>query len=386
MKRIGSLWGTLVVVMTLAACNLGTTPSTPQPIVTPSTAPLSVKPSLSLIAPRDGDEFVVNQPVLVNVTATDDVGVTRVQLFANGSVVKTVSSNASGGDRSLSALLDYTPRATGEVNLRVLAFRDSVASDPLDLRIVVKQSLIASVTPITSGGSSGSGTGSTLPSIPNDGVCRAMTITGVNFRTSPTTTQGNNIITTLQANTLMPVVGRLPDNTWWQVVANNTTGWVSAAFVSISGNCFNTPIQSVTTPTPTPTRTPTPLPTSNIPTNTPVPTTVPLPDLVVTNIVGEMAVTLSGGTVTRTYSFTITNIGQGITGQFAVTMTIDNGTPVEIGVVGGLNPGQSVALTRDITFSAAGTYQIRVDVDPANQVTEVSDFNNRGDITVVVSN
>lgn len=385
MKRIGGFAAVWLVLLMLSACNLGATPSTPQPIRTPSPpSPHSTKPTLTLIAPRDGDEFIVNQPILVNVTASDSVGVTRVQLFANGSVVKTVSSNASSGDRTLSALLDFIPRTTGEVNLRVLAFRDSVASDPIDLRVMVKSSALPTVTPLAGGGSSGGG--GFVPIIPNDGVCRVMTITGVNFRTSPTTTQGNNVIRVLAANTLAPVVGRLPDNTWWQINLDGTVGWVSAAFVSISGNCLNVPVQTFATPTPTATATLPPTATPNVPTNTPPPTTVQLPDLVVTNITGELNVTLSGGTATRTYSFTITNIGQVPTGQFAVTMSINNGAPVEIGVVGGLNAGQSIALTREITFNAAGIYVIRVDADPANQVTEVSDFNNRGDITVTVNN
>jgi len=80
-----------------------------------------MKPDVTIVSPTDGSEYVVNNQVLVSVTASDSIGVTRIQLFANDSIVKTVSSESLSGDRTLPAVLDYTPRAAGTVNLRVIA-------------------------------------------------------------------------------------------------------------------------------------------------------------------------------------------------------------------------------------------------------------------------
>jgi len=382
----------VLLAMVLVACNLGTRPDTPQSIVTPSvSAPSSQVPTVTIVSPNGGDRFPINQPVLVSAIANDSVGVTRVQLFANGSIVKTVSSASNAGDKTLSSILDYTPRTAGDIVLRILAYRGTVASDPVEITITAQEQSVTNPTPIplpntgNSGGSSGAGN---VPVIPNDGVCRVLTNVGLNFRGTPSTTSGDNILSTLQAGTLAPMVSRLADNTWYKVNVNNRVGWVSgsAQFVTVTGNCFSIPVESQQTPTPTATtapnviNTPTRIPTA---TNTPTPQR---PDLIVTNIFGETAISLAGGTAIRTYSANITNVGQGSASQFSVIVTINNEPPLELGVVGGLEAGQSVVLTRDITFSSAGTYNIRVDIDPTNQVNETSEVNNRGDITVTVNN
>jgi hypothetical protein len=320
----------------------------------------------------------------VNAVATSGEGVTRVQLYANGSPVKTVSSVSPLGDTTLNATLDYTPRAVGTVNLRVLAFRGAISSDPVDLQVNVTSAGVQPTPLPTSGGGGGSSGGGNVV-IPPDGVCRVLTNTAVNFRSAPTTTQ-QNVILTLPASTLAPVLARLPDNTWWKIAYNNQFGWVFGQLVTLTGNCFSIPVELGVTPTPTSPPTSTTVPptnTSSAPSATPVPQR---PDLLVTNIFGRTTISLSGGSVTEPYSVTITNAGIGPAGQFSAVMTVNNGPTLDLGTVSGLDRGQSVVLQRDITFSAPGTYNIRVDVDPSNTVAETSEVNNRGDITVTVTN
>lgn len=384
------IWILVLLTLGLTACNLGVNQDTPQPIATSteSVAP-TLKPVVSIVSPNNGDTFPVNQPILVSVSATDSVGVTRIQLFANGSIAKTVSSASNAGDKVFSAVLDYTPRTTGEVTLRVLAYRGVTASDPVDVAVTVQSQ--ASTQPTTiplPGGGGSSGTSGTLPTIPNDGVCRVLTNVGLNFRSAPNTTTGN-ILLTLNAGTLAPVTARLSDNTWYKITYNGQTGWVSGntQYVTLTGNCFNVPIESTATATPTVTPT---LSVTNTPTRTPTPTNTSIPqrpDLIVTNITGDTTIALAGGaSITRSYSVTITNVGLGASGQFSATISVNNGTPLDLGAVGGLEAGQSVVLMRDLTFTSAGTYALRVDADPANQVLEVSEVNNRGDISVTVNN
>jgi hypothetical protein len=376
----------LFFVCSIVACNLGAPEPTPQPLPTTNplpTNPSGSKPSLTVSSPRSGDSFPVNAPIFVNAVATSSEGVTRVQLYANGSPVKTVSSVSPLGDTTLNATLDYTPRAVGTVNLRVLAFRGAISSDPVDLQVNVTNAGTQPTPLPTTGGGGSSGGGNVV--IPPDGVCRVLTNTAVNFRSSPTTTQ-QNVILTLPASTLAPVLARLPDNTWWKIAYNNQFGWVFGQLVTMTGNCFSIPVELGVTPTPTSSPTSTTVPPTNTP-SAPSATPVPQrPDLLVTNIFGRTTISLGGGSVTESYSVTITNAGIGPAGQFSAVMSVNNGPTLDLGTVSGLDRGQSVVLQREITFSAAGTYNIRVDVDPANTVPETSDVNNRGDITVTVTN
>jgi subtilase family serine protease len=57
-----------------------------------------------------------------------------------------------------------------------------------------------------------------------------------------------------------------------------------------------------------------------------------------------------------------------------------------LGTVGSLEQGQSVVLQTTVTYTSTGTFNLRVDVDSANAVQEVSEINNRGDISVTVTN
>ncbi|XWX02560.1 CARDB domain-containing protein [Aggregatilineales bacterium SYSU G02658] len=389
----GAILRLIYVVMIGAACNLGAAPAQPTRIPpTPTVfAGAANPPEVTILSPQNGAQFPVNQPLFVEARATSPEGVTRIQLFANGSPVKTVSSTSPAGDTTFTATLDFTPRAVGPVNLRVQAFRGVVASAPADLQIVVvNQAAQPTPLPLPGGGGGSAGGGGGGLVIPPDGVCRIVTNSGVNLRSTPTTTQ-NNILTTLPASTLAPVIARLPDNSWWKVSVGSRIGWVSNTVVTITGNCFNVPIEQAATPTPNiPPPTPAPTLTPFVPTNTPaIPAATvppPLPDLVVTSIFARTPLTLSGGSVTETFSVTVTNAGLGPAGAFNATIRIDNGAPLDLGAVSGLQQGQSVVLQRQLTFSGPGTYNIRVDVDPNNQVPEISEVNNRGDITIVVTN
>ena len=319
-----------------------------------------------------------------SVTATDRIGVTRVQLFANGALVKTLSSRASEGDLTLSGVLDYQPRAVGEVRMQVLAFRGTVGSDPAEItvRVVDRQQ------PATAVVTQNIPTGPVIPSIPNDGVCRAMTTAGLNMRRAPVTNT-NNVIRVLSQYTLAPIVGRLPDNSWWKIIVGTDVGWVSAQFTTISGNCLSVPVEQPLTPTvaPSATFTNTP-PVTATPTATATRTNTPIPgrpDLIVSSISGEQNVRIPSGavSVTQRYSIVVTNAGLGPSGQFSVTLRIGSEV-MDLGAVSDLANGESFVLEKDVTFSAPGTYELRVDVDPENEVPELSEVNNRGDLTVTV--
>ncbi|MCA9912647.1 MAG: SH3 domain-containing protein [Anaerolineae bacterium] len=383
-----------VLVLVLTGCNLGAAPDeTEEPL--PDQTVASGAPTVTILSPEDGSESVIDEEILVSIQAQDSVGVTRAQLFANGQIVNTVSSEALEGDPNFEGVLRFTPRTTGDFTLRVLAFRGATSSAPAEIVVTVREdqsSIVVTTRPDNN-----------APQIPNDGVCRAYINTGLNFRSEPTTSR-DNVIIVLSAGDLYPVVARLGDNSWWKLSVNGTFGWVAASFTTLYGNCSGVPVENViiNTPTtaPTATRTSTAIPTNTpLPTltNTPRPTATPgLPDLIIPSVAWEgeedEPIILPTGEedVTVVFTVQISNLGRGPSSQFSVLMTVElNGSdedPVEydLGAVGSLNADQSIVLEQEVVFPEVGEYDIRVEVDPDDAVDEISEVNNRADLTVEV--
>jgi uncharacterized protein YraI len=344
------------------------------------------KPAVAIASPQNGAEVVVGDTIFVSANATDTIGITRIQLLANNQIVKTVSSDAVSGETNKSALLDYTPRFAGAVTLQVVAYRGSTASDPAQIQITVRDSQ-AQVTATAAQDVN-------VPVIdPNDPTCRVLVNSGLNFRTGPGTNY--DIITVLSAGTVLPIVGRVGDNSWWQLSSGTAVGWVSAQFTTTYGVCSNVPVLvPPASPTPKGGPTSTPTPTATPPaTNTSVPPTITntpgLPDLVITSITGPDTVTIVAGQsqVTQSYSVAISNLGFGPTGQFNNTIAVlPGGSDIDLGAVSNLNPGESINLTVNITFTGAGSFTIQAKADSGAKITEVSEVNNGGAISVTVKN
>lgn len=364
-------------LLILSACNLSSGPR--EQLLPTSTGPVSQRPVVVITSPADGAEFTVNQQILVTAAATDSVGVTRVQLLANGRIVKTISSESPTGSQTLNAVLDFTAREAGTVNLSVVAFRSSIASDPALISVTVREAQ-AQVTAT-------SAPPANVPIInPNDPTCRVLTNVGLNVRQGPGTNY--NRVSVLAAGTVVPITGRNADNSWWQVRVGTTIGWVTDEFVTVYGICVNIPVVQAPPP---PTNTPLPItPTIFSPTFTPPPPTITptpgLPDLVVANINGASSLVLGVGGVTSTYTVTITNTGLGPTAQFnnAITILPQNET-IPIGVVANLRPGESILLNAGVTFTLPGTYTLQARADSDGQITEMFEANNATVFTVTVT-
>jgi uncharacterized protein YraI len=369
-----------LIALLLGACNLSSTGGREENITTPTTV-TGGRPSVQILAPQNGDEAVVDEDVLVSVTATDAAGVTRVQLLANGQIVKTVSSESPTGDQVFSALLDYTPTQEGDVTLQVIAYRAAIASDPASVQITVREEE-AQVTATSLPQAN-------VPVIdPNDPTCRALTNTALRLRSGPGTNY--NQIGLLNAGSVVPIIGRIGSNEWWQVRVNVTIGWISAAYTNVYGICSGVPVVQPP-PTPTPLVTNTVIPTNTLTLTAPPATATPTPgpaDLLVTNIVGSTTLALGEGSspVTSSYTVTITNNGSSPTGQFNNTISVSpGGATTPLGVVASLAPHESIVLNVSLTFGTAGTYSIQARVDSDNQVTELSEVNNVGNLDVTVN-
>lgn len=374
----------LPLLLILGACNLTAQPPTAEPITVPTINP-GGKPVVTITAPKQGDEIVVGSQMFVTANARDAVGVTRVQLLANDQIVKTISSESSSGQTNFDVLLDYTPRSEGQVVLELIAYRGAIASDPATVTVNVRRNqaqVTATIRPQTS-----------VPIIdPNDPTCRLLTNVGLRMRTGPGVAFQQILV--LNAGIVAPITGRTGSNDWFQIQYGSRSGWVAAQnpansnekYVSLYGNCFNVPVI-------TPPATPTPFPTF-MPTFTPAPTFTPLPsvtpgrpDLIVTSITGDANVTIPSGSteIVKQYAVTISNLGTGPSGSFSNRITLPGGLDADLGVVSNLDPGVSIVLTVNVTFNAAGSYELRVTADSNNNVTEVSEVNNMGSILVTVT-
>lgn len=385
----------ILTLLITTACNLGTTPPTTEEELPTSDAVNAGQPSIQILSPADNASFTVNEQILVSVSATDSIGVTRVQLFVNGNPNKTLPSQFASGEVSFEGVLDFTPRAQGDYQLRVIAYRNAIASPPQEITVTVGTGQVVITqrpSSSTTGSSSGANPAPVIPNIPNDGRCRVLTNVGLNFRSEPTTTR-ENIITTFPQYTLVEVIARLGDNSWWKVSSSGRIGWVSgnSQYVTLYGNCSGVPIESVVINTPTiapPTITPRP-------TNTPLPTNTPIPgkpDLTIPSIAIDEVITMPvGETEVRVpVIITVKNEGNEESPQFSVTLTVEgdgvrDDVIYDVATIGNLAPGTIITLTEEIVFEAADEYDIQVDVDPTDQVDEGNEVNNRADVTITVN-
>ncbi len=365
----------ILIVLVLSGCNLSSQPPTDEPLDVP-TADAGGRPIVIIDSPNDGAEVAAGTQVFVTATATDAVGVTRMQLIANNQIVKTVSSESAAGQRNFQVILDYTPRQEGDVNLQVVAYRGAIASDPAVVNIKVKSpqaQIEPTLQPVNN-----------VPAIdPNDPTCRALTNTGLNLRSGPGTVYDK--VGLVAGGAVVPIIGRTGDNSWWQIRYGITVGWISGQYTSIYGICSSIPVITVP-PTPTPTgSTSTPIATiTKTPTPTPTITVTPgKADLVISSIAGPTSTTVADSPVT--YSVTITNTGSGPTGSFANKVTLPNGSDADLGVVSNLNAGESISLNIEISFTAAVSYTLIAKVDTNSQVNEISEVNNTATLLVTVS-
>lgn len=365
----------LLSTLLLSGCNLGSNnegESSPEPL---NTIDPGGPPTVVINSPEDGDEVIVDEPILISVTATDRIGITSVQLRINDRIVRTVASEITTGDTNKSVLLDYTPSSTGPVYIEVVAFRGGVASSPDSVTLNVRASQAQiTATPIPD---------NQVPTIdPNDPTCRALVNVALNLRRGSNT--DFDVIRVLAPGEVLRIVGRLGDNSWWQLSTGTTIGWVDARFVTIYGICTGIPVVNPpTTPTstapPTATNTNVPPP---LPTNTPLPAATATPiaaNLIVTNITGPSLITIPAGesSVTATFGVNITNTGGPITTQFSsIARILPGGDSFDVGVVANLGTNQSISLTFDVTFEATGSFVLEVTADNDNDIAESDEGDN----------
>jgi hypothetical protein len=385
----------LIIIMLFAftACNLGGEPPTQRP--SQNTAiPQGGEPQVTIVNVSPSQNVAVNQTVTVTASVTDTIGVTRVNLIANGQNADSFSSASSTGDTNRTVTLDFTPRSVGVVTLEVVAARlDGTQSDPASVQITVGAAATNTRLPgaSTTGGSTGGAVVNPCANL-TAAQCSACVsgAAGANLRTIPDSSSQTSVIRVIGSGTIMPIVGRTSNSQWWQVRDGNANAWLSDTVIDTLGVCTNVPVvANAGIPTATVIAIPTSTPVIPTATQLVLPSATPsLPDLVVASVTGSTSLTLSGGSVTSTYTIVISNTGFGTSGAFNNTLTILPGnTVVNLGSVSSLARSESITLPTTLTFTSAGTYTLSVRADSGSNVTETFEQNNTDNsLIVTVSN
>lgn len=257
-------------------------------------------PAVTIVSPPNGVEVPVNVPISVQATASDQQGVVRIELWADGTLVSQQSSQQPGGEPVLLLNIPWTPTIPGNHVLEVRAFNaanqqnrttlvtivanaapDKASPSPATAVIEVVPS--ATSTPVIVPTSQSV---DTLPTATATAVVAGPTATpqpslralaGVNVREGPGTVYGVRGV--LADGQIIQPLGRSPDGGWWQIIfppGSGTPGWVAANYVQPNEQALNLPFIAPPPLPPTATFTPPPPATAtNIPTVTPSATALP---------------------------------------------------------------------------------------------------------------
>lgn len=208
------------IILSILACNLVSAPAA-QPTATPVVTSDTV-PSVSVRWPANQSEFAVREEVTVHASATDDIGITRIELRSESAVLASVPSPLRSGETDFEAILSWRPSRAGVQNLEVVAYRRRVPSVPVPLTLIIHQrarDIVATPLPL----------GFAAPAAPPQAsvACQVrVDIGNLRYRSGPGT--GYDILGILDLGETLFITGKNAAGTWWQAERNGQRVWVSA--------------------------------------------------------------------------------------------------------------------------------------------------------------
>ncbi|MGQ9851266.1 MAG: SH3 domain-containing protein, partial [Aggregatilineaceae bacterium] len=249
----------ILLLLVISACNLTSKEKgKPSETGTPVGGGL---PAVVIQAPEDGAQVLINNDVLIYALASDTVGVTRVELLANNTVVAAQASPAlDTGETQFQVLLRWHPNTPGEQTLTLVPWRGDVRGVPATLTLIVRE--VATPTATQPGATPGP------TQTPIERRCRVqVTVGALNVRSGPGLVYP--VIDSATIGQELIVTGRqIYPAPWWQVFYNGRIGWVSGDYVLVLGDCAGI---GIVLPPPTPFLLPGTIPPTVPPTYTPLP-------------------------------------------------------------------------------------------------------------------
>jgi len=196
------------------------------------------KPTVVILSPSSGTQVKAGETVAIQSSATDAKGVTRVELWVDGSLLR--SDVNPQRQPAFSVTQEWTAAILGRHSVTVKAYNVTrQVSDPTTVTVNVIEE--ATVTPIPRASV-------TLP----PGVpWAAITARVLNVRKGPGT--HHPVIGQLQQNDVVEITGKNADSSWLQIVYPTGTigwGWIFASYTQVRGSPAAIPVVE-TPPTPT---------------------------------------------------------------------------------------------------------------------------------------
>lgn len=227
-----------LLVLGALACNLLNPATAPDSTLVTPTPILTELPEVSVLWPPNGSEFVSREEVTVRVSASDRVGITRLELRTQTMMLSSVPSPERNGQQAMDAILSWTPTRSGPQDLEIVAYRGRIASEPVPLQIVIRsRAAEVRATPIPFGV-----TQPDLGILP-DAVCQVrVNINNLRYRTGPGTDYA--ILGLLDVGETLGVTAQNASGTWYRATRNGQTIWVSAnaAYITELSSCDNAPV------------------------------------------------------------------------------------------------------------------------------------------------
>lgn len=223
----------LMCALAALACNL--TFQEDETIGTTQTQVASVggAPSVQIVSPSNGQQVRVDDDVEIIVSATDAVGVNRLQLTVSGRTSSTKSFPEPA--TTAEAILRWRPDRTGTFELSVIAFRGRVFSEPVTLSLQVLRRDDALQNPAS---------GQQQVTNATSGSCNGrILINNLRQRGGPGTNFDN--LGNFDLNEQVTVIGQNADNTWLNARRlGGSEVWVinNPEWIEISGACSGLPV------------------------------------------------------------------------------------------------------------------------------------------------
>lgn len=203
------------------------------------------KPTVVILSPVSGSQVKTGETVAIQSSATDVKGVTRVELWVDGSLVHSEVSPQQ--QPAFSVTQGWTAAVLGSHSVTVKAYNAAGrVSDPATVTVNVVEEVTA------------------IPTIPADVTLppgapwAAITARVLNVRKGPGTNYP--VIGQLQQNDVVEIVGKNADSSWLQIVYPTGTigrGWISASYAQVRGSPASIPVvETPPPPTPTPVSSP----------------------------------------------------------------------------------------------------------------------------------
>jgi hypothetical protein len=204
------------------------------------------KPTVVILSPASGTQVKAGETVAIQSSATDVKGVTRVELWVDGSLIRSDVSPQQ--QPAFNVTQEWTAAVLGSHSVTVKASNAAGwVSDPATVIVHVVEGVTAAP-PTTP-------TSATLP----PGVPWATITAGVlNVRRGPGTHYP--VMGQLQRNDAVEVAGKNADSSWLQIVYPTGTigrGWISVSYAQVSGSLASIPVvEAPPLPTSTPVSSP----------------------------------------------------------------------------------------------------------------------------------